>query len=116
MERYCYEGPVYYYGNYIGNKTIYTMAPSIAKARNNILFRLGEFNSIEASRYDIVDKHLTVYDPITDDNCNLIINNTHRDKCEQCGYELNDMGECPVCDYGEYDLLEAIHQLQAIDE
>lgn len=116
ITRYKYSGPVYYYGNNIGRRTLYTVAPSRAKARHNIIFKLGDCNPTEASRYDIVDTHLIEYNPITDDNCNLIANDIHREKCEHCGYELNDAGECPVCDYGEYDLLEAMHQLQDIDE
>lgn len=116
MERYCYKGPVYYYGNNIGNRTLYTMAPSITKAKNNILFKLGDCNPIEAYRYDICDRNLFVCPERNPDDEYVTPETHHRERCEQCGYELNDMGECPVCDYGEYDLLEAIHQLQAIDE
>lgn len=29
-----------------------------------------------------------------------------RKKCQQCGYDLNDNNECPICDLGDTDLLD----------
>ena len=37
-----------------------------------------------------------------------------RPKCQRCGYEINDIGDCPVCDYGEDDLLESLSDLEAL--
>ena len=33
-------------------------------------------------------------------------NEEPKQKCQHCGTELNSLGDCPICDYGEEDLLE----------
>lgn len=99
-KRYEYKGPIYYYGNKIASKSnLYTMAKTWKQARNNILYKAADGDI--TTRYDIVDE-LVVESTPTIDN----IETKHIDRCERCGYELNRLGECPVCDYGEYDLLD----------
>ena len=112
-KRYSYTGPQYYYGNKIADKSnLYTMAKSWEQARNNFLYKIA--NGDLTTKYDLVDSYVKeVTKPVSDDIIEPII---ERSKCDQCGYELNDMGECPVCDYGEYDLLEALHDLDALND
>lgn len=47
--------------------------------------------------------------------------NPYENTCEECGAQLTDSGDCPVCDYGEEDyfdgsLLETIHKLNQLEE
>lgn len=35
-----------------------------------------------------------------------ISKDTKPQKCTHCGTELNELGDCPVCDYFEYDLVD----------
>lgn len=101
FKRYSYTGPQYYYGNKIASKSnLYTMARSWKEARNNFLFNIA--NGDITTRYDLVDDFIKEVPPKQVINEPLI----KRERCENCGYELNDIGECPVCDYGEYDLLD----------
>lgn len=101
FKRYEYKGPIYYYGNKIASKSdFYTMAKTWKQARNNILFKAANGDLI--TRYDIVDD--LVVQSSENDNFDIADEIIHT--CETCGYQLNDAGECPVCDYGEYDLLD----------
>jgi hypothetical protein len=101
FKRYSYTGPQYHMGQKIAIKSnLYTMAKSFKQARNNFLFNIagGDYTN----HYDIVDDFIKEVPEKEVINEPII----KRERCENCGYELNDMGECPVCDYGEYDLLD----------
>ena len=101
FKRYSYTGPIYFYGHKIAAfSDLYTKAKSWKQARNNFLFRIANGDII--NRYDIVDDFINIV-PESEEIEEPII---ERERCENCNYELNDMGDCPVCDYGEYDLLE----------
>lgn len=96
-DKYHYSGPQYYFGNKIAaSSNLYTMARSFSEARKNFIYKIA--NGDITTRYDIVDDFITLVKPESP--------KVKRDKCDRCGYELNDMGDCPVCDYGEYDLLD----------
>lgn len=113
-KKYHYSGPVYHLGNKISIKSnIYTMAKSMKQAYNNFLYKVA--NGDITSHYDIVDTYIKeVSQPKTNDKS---IDMTHKNKtCETCGYELNPLGECPICDYNEYDLLDAFVHLRDIDD
>ena len=106
---YHYDGPIYYDGREIVSKAdIGTTAPTYRVALRNILYKAAKGDK-ELYHYDIVDELVketgvdTRLEPKTD-----------REKCYRCGYELNDMGDCPVCDYGEDDLLESLSDLEAL--
>ena len=111
-ETYHYTGPVYYAGHKIAEKSNeYTSAPSINIAIRNILYKVAK-GAPDLYNYDIVDelvKPVPVMSP--KERFNPLKKNG---KCMVCGYQLNDAGECPVCDYGEYDLLESISSLEAL--
>ena len=93
-DEYHYNGPQYYQGNKIADSSnLRTMARGFGEARRNFIYRIAK-----GDRYDIVDDFITLVKPEP--------LKVKRDKCDRCGYELNDMGDCPVCDYGEYDLLD----------
>lgn len=99
-KRYSYTGPQYYYGNKIAEKSnLYTMAKSWEQARNNFLYKIA--NGDKPYYYDIVDSHIKLILHTKEPKDNYVIK-----KCEVCGTQLNSFDECPVCDYGEYDLLE----------
>lgn len=101
-KRWSYTGPIYYYGNKIAEKcSYYTMAKNWNAARRNFVYKIA--NGDKAYYYDIVDSYIGLAqaeESTTRDEATTII------KCETCGTELNPLGECPVCDYGEYDLLD----------
>ena len=102
-KRYEYKGPIYYCGNKIAEKSnLYTMAKSWKQARNFFLYKVADGDYI--TRYDIVD-HFIKESPInvSDKDVDEI---KPVNKCDNCGYQLNDIGDCPVCDYGEYDLID----------
>ena len=105
--RYSYTGPIYHLGNKIAEKSrMFTMAKSFAQAVNN--FRYKAANGDIVGHYDIVDEFIkeipkaTLDTPAIEEKPEIV-------KCDNCGTQLNPMGECPVCDYGEDDLLESIH-------
>lgn len=97
-KRWSYKGPVYYYGNKIAEKSsYYTMAKNRDAARRNFIYKIA--NGDKAYYYDIVDSYVEL----------VPVNTRHEEDkietCEICSTQLNPLGECPVCDYGEYDLL-----------
>jgi hypothetical protein len=101
---YYYDGPVYYRGNKISTSSnIYTTAKSFGEAARNILFKAVKG-----------DKELWHYDIVDDEIKQMPNGKLERPKCQQCGYEINDNGDCPVCDYGEDDLLESLSDLEAL--
>ena len=103
---YYYDGPIYYDGRKIAEKSdIYTTAKSLNIAIRNTLFKAAKGDK-ELYHYDIVD-HLVREIPKTETP-------KVRPLCKVCGYEINDMGDCPVCDYGEDDLLESLSSLEAL--
>lgn len=101
-KRWSYTGPIYYYGNKIAEKcSYYTMAKDWNVARRNFVYKIA--NGDKAYYYDIVDSYIKLSQPreeVPNEEVHEIV------KCEICGTELNPLGECPVCDYGEYDLLD----------
>ena len=106
---YYYDGPVYYDGRKILEKSdIYTTAKSLNIAIRNTLFKAAKGDRENLYHYDIVD-HLVREVPKNETP-------KVRPKCQTCGYELNDIGDCPVCDYGEDDLLESLSSLEALWE
>jgi hypothetical protein len=107
---YMYEGPVYWMSHKIAeSSSLVTKATSHQAAVRNILYQAANGDS-DLRHYDIVD-HLVVEVP--EEKKHTVIYKK-RDKCQACGYELNDMGDCPVCDYGEDDLLESLSDLEAL--
>lgn len=98
FKRYSYTGPTYFCGNKISQSSnLFTQARSFEEARRNFIFKIA--NGDITNRYDIVDEYIVLVD-------NFDSEKAARPRCEICGYELNDNNECPVCDYGEYDLLD----------
>lgn len=105
FKRYSYTGPVYYYGNKISAKSnLYTMAKDWNSARRNFVYKIA--NGDKAYLYDIVDSLVKEVPQVTFDDKSELEFQNNRPICDICGYEMNDAGECPVCDYGEYDLLD----------
>jgi hypothetical protein len=106
QDTYHYEGPIYYRGHKIAETSdIYTTAKSINMAVRNTLVKAAQ-GADDLYNYDIVDNMVKLASP---DELKPV-----RPRCQQCGYELNDIGDCPVCDYGEDDLLESLSDLEAL--
>ena len=104
---YYYDGPIYYRGTKITDTSdIYTTAKSLNVAIRNILYKATKGDKANLYLYDIVDNK--VREIPKEETPNV------RPKCQTCGYELNDIGDCPVCDYGEDDLLESLSDLEAL--
>lgn len=110
FKKYHYSGPTYHNGHKISAfSNLYTMARSYKEARRNFLFTVAGGDYI--NHYDIVDHYITL---VEDDKVDTLETEVEIKKCERCGYQLTDSGECPVCDFGEYDLLEAMKELNEI--
>ena len=104
---YYYNGPIYYRGHKIAEKSdIYTTAKSLNVAIRNVLYKASQGDRDNLYQYDIVDQ---LVKEIPKEETPKI-----RPKCQMCGYEINDIGDCPVCDYGEDDLLESLSDLEAL--
>lgn len=98
-KRFKYKGPTYYNGNKISIDTeMFTMARTFQEAYRNFLFKVANGDYI--SRYDIVPDHIIeVNKPKKIEHSEPI----NTECCTFCGAQLNEMGKCPVCDYGEED-------------
>jgi hypothetical protein len=108
---YYYDGPVYYRGHKIAARSdIYTSAPSKEIATRNILVRVSN-KAPDLYNYDIVDSDI---EQLPDNPVKMNGYNSSKERCSVCGYQLTDSGDCPVCDYGEDDLLESISSADAI--
>ena len=102
QKTYYYIGPVYRFGKIIDNidDPIYTTAVSKAKAVNNFKSKLKKKNKLAQTAAISIDER------------NVMEVNSERDwgvdenRCSICGTKLNPLGECPVCDFGELDLLD----------
>lgn len=99
---FMYNGAAYYKGIKQWSKTnppMYTDAPSLLKAANNFRFKLAKSNG---------DRNKVGYWDISLNDIVYVKEKENHElhKCENCGYVLNPLGECPVCDYGEVDLLQ----------
>ena len=104
---YYYDGPIYYRGHKIAETSdIYTTAKSLNVAIRNVLYKATKGDKENLYQYEIVD-HLVK--EISRREIPKV-----RPKCQVCGYELNDIGDCPVCDYGENYLLESLSDLEAL--
>lgn len=104
---YYYDGPIYYRGHKITDVSdIYTTAKSLNVAIRNVLYKATKGDREELYHYEIVDDMVKEVSKKDIPKVNP--------KCPTCGYELNDIGDCPVCDYGEYDLLESLSDLEAL--
>ena len=110
LSTYIYDGPVYYKGRKISETSNYsTEAPSKEVAARNIWYQVSK-NSPDPFNYDIIDERIKLV-PGKKKSYDL---SSDRPKCHVCGFDINDNGDCPVCDYGELDLLESLSDLEAM--
>ena len=103
MNTYVYRGPLFRYGRLVDNNLEKeTQAVSEDKAYANLLYRLGP-------GADILKQHLRKVEiDFPQETC--------YNTCERCGYRLTDGGDCPVCDFGETDLLDDYMALRNIKD
>lgn len=108
--RYHYRGPVYHFQNLLSDDwEAYTEAVSDAQALNNLTAKAKKyFGYILQTRITLNPDYLelvTGEEDIPDEKFKPIA------KCEKCGHQLNDAGECPVCDLGDESINEALSKL-----
>lgn len=106
-KRYVYDGPVYFDGKI--DRTQFkktTAAESPAKAINNIKWTLCNGNKLWYNRIDLdLDKLICLDNDVPNDTSMDEYDDTPH-ICAECGYKLNDAGECPLCDLGDYTALD----------
>lgn len=110
--RYSYTGPVFRFGqvwDFI-DEPIYTEAKTKRQAVNNLTFQAKMLYGLDSyCNLTIYTPYVKQEDLTTKEYHNImkqLSNEEPKQKCQNCGTELNSLGDCPVCDYGEDDLLE----------
>lgn len=104
---YLYEGPVFMFGKYVGDVNLKTYAVSDSQAINNFRaqaakelgydIRKGVNISIDPDLLRIGNQKVTIAKDIS---------SRSYEHCLECGALINDSGECPVCDLGDYSALD----------
>lgn len=88
---------------------ITTKAVSKKQAINNILYRLkvnyGFYTNNDLTLDDYYLEEVPDTQKIYRDEIKEITKQGHIKKCDNCGTQLTDSGECPVCDLGDIDYL-----------
>ena len=107
---YTYSGPIFRFGQlYDVVNDITTKAVSKKQAINNILYRLkvnyGFYTNSDLTLDDYYLEEVPDTQKIYMDEIKEITKQGHIKKCDNCGTQLNDSGECPVCDLGDIDYL-----------
>lgn len=103
LKTYSYQGPVFRFAQvvFVLTKPIVTQAISKSKAINNIKYKLKQ--QLKLTKNSIIDIDEYKVQELLEENeiewCTALF-------CNKCGYQLNPLGQCPVCDYEEYDLVE----------
>lgn len=102
LKRYYYKGPVYEFGVKIKDikDPIVTDASTEGRAISNIKFAIKKSLGLRVNDVIEINKDRLFYDEIMDED-----NSVNVKYCDNCGTQLNPLDECPVCDYGENDLL-----------
>ena len=120
-KRFTFFGPVFRFGKYYGSipekDALVTEADTIGAATRNIDYKIKQYFDLPRDFKIQYDRSSIIVDEkyVPDDT--PVIENPP--ECPHCGYRLNDAGDCPVCDYAEYDLLdsgEAMKMLNGMPE
>jgi hypothetical protein len=123
--RWTYNGEVYRFGDSLGFVDLETIAVSPEAAINNFLFKAAaEFgydrsngDNIDIDRFDIVQHEKVAPKKKAPSKKKVetpIIVDKKIKYCDNCGQQLNDAGECPVCDLGDESVLDesvSTHQI-----
>ena len=117
--RWTYDGNVYHFDELLGRIQLRTYASSFKQAVNNFKFQAAAaygFDRAQGQNIDIdtfeIEKHEKVADKKADKNTDEKSNEIKY--CDNCGQQLNDAGECPVCDLGDESVLDesvSAHQI-----
>lgn len=113
MDKYHFKGLVYHNYNRLGEKEMYTMANSFEQAEKNFRYRAANGDP-HFWEYHIMKHDIEKVKP----NKNIekdyeLEPKKEIEHCDRCGYELNDAGECPICDLGEEELW---HEMNKLDD
>ena len=107
-KRFTFFGPVFRFGKYYGSipekDALVTEAETIGAATRNLDYKIKQYFDLPKDFKIQYDKSSIIVDEkyVSDDATDIELPPV----CNYCGYRLNDAGDCPVCDYQEYDLLE----------
>ena len=101
--RFYYNGPVYHFEHLLAtNWEAYTEAVSEKQALNNLTVKAkNDFGYVLQSRITLDPDYLEVSPKLEPDE-----KFKEAPKCEKCGRDLNDSGECPLCDLGDESVLD----------
>ena len=104
--RYYYRGPVYHFQYLVAEDWEgWTEAVSEKQALNNLTVKAKvAFDFALTARVTLNPDYLIIDEEIPEPV-------EPKEKCEKCGHELNDAGECPKCDLGAEDLKEEFSKL-----
>ena len=114
---YEYYGPIYRFGRVVKSDVhLVTWAVSLKKAINNLLFKAAEeigYRRDLGAEVDIdrsLVRELELVEPQEEPE-------DKRELCPNCGkFELNDSGECPLCDLGDESVLDESIEDDKIEE
>lgn len=118
---YSYGGPVYRFDKvYLNYWEAETYAVSKKEAIRNFNQQAKRyFGFIPSTNMNIDPSYVLCEDDLDtiDNSDNQETSNTPtRDKCDKCGRDLNDNGECPLCDLGDESVLdETLNESTNID-
>lgn len=99
--RYAYDGPVFQFGKHIATVHLETSAVSLKQAINNLKYQACDVIGCDRRRGDAVDIDEDIIEEIS---CGKEMSHPI---CPKCGLvNLNDAGECPLCDLGDASILD----------
>ncbi len=99
--RYAYDGPVFQFGKHIATVHLETSAVSLKQAINNLKYQACNVIGCDRRRGDAVDIDEDIIEEIS---CGKEMSHPI---CPKCGLvNLNDAGECPLCDLGDASILD----------
>lgn len=106
--KYFYSGPLYRFERiYVAKWEAHTEAVSDKQAINNFNSKAKkEYGFEQWAKLNIDPRYLTLSDEYEDEPDIDDPNFKPAPKCDKCGKELNDAGQCPVCDLGDESALE----------
>lgn len=101
---YGYDGPVYIFGKVQPDLAhLKTLAVSTNAAKRNFIAQLAKkYNLVVRRGVSITLDEDSIYEIFTIKKYEPI----ERGKCPECGMDLNDAGECPLCDLGDESVLD----------
>lgn len=121
MPVYKYDGATYGpFGEISLVSNHYVTADNISSAVDKIKARVARDSGYSKRSIHIDNSLIKEVESMHDKKIRLN-KNPYENTCEECGAQLTNSGDCPVCDYGEEDyfeesLLETIRKLNQLED